>query len=139
MRTTPVVTKVLCVIGTVAALCTPALADPVVGGLLGAGAGAAVGHSISGRDGALVGGALGAAAGYQIGRHYGQPRHHHVRYYRQRPVRYYHSPARLYSAPAYYAPRPAYYVSHPVGYRAHRHVHYHHDRYGRLVRVYSWY
>ena len=110
MRTTPAVTRVLCVIGTVAALSTPALADPMVGGLLGAGVGAAVGHSISGRDGALVGGALGAVAGYQVGKHHGHPRHHQGRYYRQRPIHYYHSPARVYYTPhAYHAPQPAYY------------------------------
>lgn len=39
----------------------------VLGGAVGAGAGAAVGHSVGGRDGAIIGGAIGAAAGAAIG------------------------------------------------------------------------
>jgi hypothetical protein len=34
--------------------------------------------------------------------------------------------------------RPVHYISRPVVHRGHRHVHYYHDRYGRLIRVYTW-
>lgn len=40
--------------------------DAVVGAVIGSGAGALIGHSLSGRDGALFGGALGAMAGVAI-------------------------------------------------------------------------
>lgn len=40
--------------------------DPVLGAVLGAGVGAAIGHGANGRDGAVVGGALGAVAGAAI-------------------------------------------------------------------------
>jgi outer membrane lipoprotein SlyB len=40
--------------------------DAVWGALLGGGAGAAIGGSVSGRNGAIVGGAIGAAAGAVI-------------------------------------------------------------------------
>ena len=42
-------------------------ADAVIGGLLGAGIGAAIGHNVSGHDGAIIGGVLGAVAGSAIG------------------------------------------------------------------------
>lgn len=41
-------------------------ADPVVGAVIGAGAGAIIGHAVGGRDGAVVGGALGAATGAAV-------------------------------------------------------------------------
>ena len=42
---------------------TARAADPVGSAILGAGAGALLGHALGGRDGALIGGALGAVAG----------------------------------------------------------------------------
>lgn len=123
-----------------------ASADAIGGAAIGAGAGALVGHAVSGRDGALVGGALGAVAGASIGAHHSRAHRHryyrngHV-YYRTYPPTHVHrrySPARAYYAPAVYAnPAPVYYA-HPVVHRGHRHVHYRHDRHGRLVRYYTW-
>ena len=50
---------------------TTAMADDAVwGALIGGGAGAAIGHSVNGRNGAVVGGALGAATGAAIGSQY---------------------------------------------------------------------
>ena len=63
----PILISALAATAAVATLSTSASADPVIGGLLGAGIGAAVGHNISGRDGAIVGGVLGAVAGSAIG------------------------------------------------------------------------
>lgn len=40
--------------------------DPVVGAIIGGGAGAAVGNAIGGRDGAVVGGMLGAMTGVLV-------------------------------------------------------------------------
>jgi outer membrane lipoprotein SlyB len=44
--------------------------QPILGAIVGGGAGAMIGQSIGGRDGAVIGGAIGAAAGaatYAIG------------------------------------------------------------------------
>lgn len=45
---------------------TASAGDPVVGAIIGGGAGAIVGHAVGGRDGALVGGAIGAATGVAL-------------------------------------------------------------------------
>lgn len=76
----------------VAANIGPAFADPIAGAAIGGGAGALVGHAVSGRDGALVGGALGAVAGYQVGKRYRENRVREAQ--RHRPVRYYQSRAK---------------------------------------------
>ena len=118
-----------------------AAADPVAGAAIGAGVGAVAGHAISGRDGALVGGAVGAVTGYQIAKnHHRAHQRRHVAYRSyQRPVYYRQRPARVYQAPnRHYSARPAHYVSRPSAYRGHRHVQYHYDRSGRLVRVTTW-
>lgn len=115
------------VIGTLATamatatLSPPASAgDPFLGGLVGAGIGAAIGHSVNGRDGAWVGGALGAVTGASIAANSG---YYGDGYYGggyAAPVSAYYG-----AAPAYYAPprvyaprrvfvRPPVYVAPPV-------------------------
>ena len=68
--------------------------DAVLGALIGAGAGAVVGHSVGGRDATIIGGAIGAAAGAAIGSQHTASR-----------VEYVAPP--VYAAPAY--PQRAYY------------------------------
>lgn len=63
--------------------------EAIIGGLLGGGAGAAIGHHIHGRNGAIIGGALGGAAGVAIA----TPREVvHERVYVREEPRYYHAP-----------------------------------------------
>ena len=86
---------------------TAAAYDQVAGTLIGAGVGAAIGHSIDGRNGALVGGALGAVVGGNVS---AGPRG----YYAQ-PVGY--APAPAYPV-AYGYPQPVtYYSPPPVAYQ----------------------
>jgi hypothetical protein len=88
--------------------------SPVIGGLLGGGAGAMVGNSFGGRDGAIIGGALGAAAGVVIASDYREP----PRRYAPQPVYYYSQPAVVYAAP------PVYYQRYEGDWgRHHRHGH----------------
>jgi hypothetical protein len=90
-------------------LSTPASAgDPVLGALVGGGIGAAIGHSVNGRNGAWVGGALGAVTGASIAANSGY-------YGSYGPPAVYSEPAPAYygGAPAYYAP-PAVYAPAPV-------------------------
>ncbi len=84
--------------------------DAVWGALLGGGAGAAIGGSVSGRNGAIVGGALGAAAGAVIatGNTHRQVEyapapvyHSRVVHYSARPV-YYTQPVRVMTPPTVY-------------------------------------
>ena len=75
---------VIAVLGTAAAagtLSTTASAqgDPVLGALIGGGIGAAIGHSVNGRNGAWVGGAVGALTGASIAANSGG-------YYAWRPI-----------------------------------------------------
>ena len=97
-------------------------ADPVGSAILGAGAGALLGHALGGRDGALIGGALGAVAGAtaasaQRASHraygYGDPTHGYPPGVTQSLPPVVVSPGVAYPAPAY--PVPAYPVP-PVGY-----------------------
>jgi hypothetical protein len=87
--------------------------DPVLGGLIGAGIGAAIGHSVNGSNGAWVGGALGAVTGATIaagsGGYYGNG------YYAPSPG--YAAPGYYGGGAAYYAPAPAYYAPPAVVYR----------------------
>lgn len=64
----------LCVVFALLAGCgifvhTAFASEPLLGALIGGGAGAIVGNAVGGRDGAIVGGALGAVAGAAIGSH----------------------------------------------------------------------
>lgn len=86
----------LCLLASSAAMAT----DAVWGALLGGGAGAAIGGSVSGRNGAIVGGALGAAAGAVIA---SENTRHQVEYV---PAPVYHPRPRV----VYYAPQPVYYA-----------------------------
>jgi hypothetical protein len=73
--------------------------NALLGGLIGAGIGAAIGHNVHGRDGAVVGGAIGAIAGASIGAR-------STTYY---DGGYYPAPASVYApAPGYYG-EPVYY------------------------------
>jgi len=97
--------------------------DAVWGALLGGGAGAALGGSVSGRNGAIVGGALGAAAGAVIASETNGRRLEYVAapvyrpatvYYAEQPV-YYPQPMRV-------APPTVYYVTTERG-RPYKHHH----------------
>jgi len=105
------------VIGTLATamaaatLSPPASAgDPFLGGLVGAGIGAAIGHSVNGRDGAWVGGALGAVTGASIAANSG---HYGDGYYGDGySGGGYYGPSPGYAAPVstYYGAAPAYFA-----------------------------
>jgi hypothetical protein len=105
--------------------------DPILGGGLGAMAGALVGQSMGGRDGALVGAAVGGVAGVSIAsdnqRYRLEPAHREVyqRPYRPAPVVVYEQPYRpapvvVYQQP--YMPAPTY------GYRVVEQVNYYPPR-----------
>jgi hypothetical protein len=100
--------------------------NPVLGGGLGAMAGALIGQSMGGRDGAMIGAAVGGVAGVSIASN-GERR-------RQEPVRtvIYEQPYRqapVYAAPVYAAPV---YVAPAYGYRTVERVSYYPVReYGR--------
>lgn len=75
--------------------------DELAGLVIGAGAGAAIGHSINGHDGAVIGGILGAAIGASIaddddrywrGRPYGYVRYGYPRVYYSAPPPYWSGP-----------------------------------------------
>lgn len=98
---------------------------------IGAGAGALLGKSFGGRDGALVGGALGAVAGVALSSYrsgpsyptqaYGQPA------YVPQQVVYAPPPRVVYPQPqVVYGPAPVYVTPAPVAYYRHGH----HDRHG---------
>jgi hypothetical protein len=104
--------------------------NPVLGGGLGAMAGALIGQSMGGRDGAMVGAAVGGVAGVSIASNGERRRPEPVRTvvydqpYRAAPV--YVQPARVYVAPAPVYVAPAY------GYRTVERVSYYPVReYGR--------
>lgn len=84
---------------------TAAAYDQVAGTLIGAGVGAAIGHSIDGRHGALVGTALGAVVGGSVSAGNG---------YYARPTGY--APAPAYPV-AYSYPQPVAYYPQPVAYQ----------------------
>src|SRR5436305_11630093 len=98
----------------------------LLGAVVGAGIGAAIGHNVHGHNGALVGGAIGAIAGASIA---AQSSSYYDRGYYAAPAdvyapatEYYAAPE-YYSAPAYYgatstyyAPAPTYYAPAPVYY-----------------------
>lgn len=81
--------------------------QPVLGAIVGGGAGAMIGQSIGGRDGAVIGGAIGAAAGVAA------TQHRHSGYGASVGFGY---PAPVYvpAPPVYYAPPPVYYAPAPV-------------------------
>jgi hypothetical protein len=73
--------------------------DELAGALIGAGAGAAIGHAMNGHDGAIIGGFLGAMVGASVA-----DDDHHTLIVRHRP-RYIHAPppARYYGPPPYWS------------------------------------
>jgi hypothetical protein len=87
----------------------------------GAVLGAAIGHGVGGRDGAIVGGVMGAAVGNSISTR--------DDYYRDN--RGYASASYYAPAPAYVESRPVYVESAPVYYDAPRPVYYESPRYYR--------
>jgi hypothetical protein len=87
----------------------------------GAVLGAAIGHGVGGRDGAIVGGVMGAAVGNSISTR--------DDYYRDN--RGYASASYYAPAPAYVESRPVYVQSAPVYYDAPRPVYYESPRYYR--------
>lgn len=109
----------LCLLASSAAIAD----DTVWGALLGGGAGAAIGGSVSGRNGAIVGGALGAAAGAVIA---SGNNHRQVEYV---PAQVYHPRAVYYSEQPVYYTRPVRVVTPTVYYvvpeRDRRHNHHH--------------
>lgn len=99
------------VVSAAAWLAPPAQASqPVVGAIIGGGAGAMIGQSFGGRDGAVIGGAIGAAAGAAAAQHarhggYGASVGFGVGY---------PPPVYVPSPPVYYSPPPVYYGAPPV-------------------------
>jgi len=90
--------------------------QPVLGAIVGGGAGAMIGQSIGGRDGAVIGGAIGAAAGAAAAQ---SARHGHVGYGASVGIGAVGYPPPVYvpSPPVYYAPPPpVYYAPPPVVY-----------------------
>ncbi|RFO95636.1 hypothetical protein DIC66_17725 [Rhodoferax lacus] len=92
--------------------------NPILGGGLGAMAGAFIGQSMGGRDGAMIGAAVGGVAGVSIASNNGYRRQESVRTvvydqpYRQAPV--YAAP--VYAAPVVVAPSYGYRVVERVNY-----------------------
>ena len=83
----------------------------LLGAVVGAGIGAAIGHNVHGRDGALVGSAIGAIAGASIA---AQSSSRYDGWYYAAPADvyapdYYAAPVYYGAAPTYYAPAPVYY------------------------------
>lgn len=127
---------------------TAAAHEQIAGSLIGAGIGAAIGHSIDGRHGALIGSALGAVVGGAVstgarGGYYAQPAGYGpvpgypVAYHHPQPVAYYPQPIAYQQVtyvqpvavrPVVYGP-PAYVV--PVG-------HGHGPRHGWHRRHHRW-
>ncbi len=111
----------LCMLASSAAMAN----DAVWGALLGGGAGAAIGGSVSGRDGAIVGGAIGAAAGAVIASENDRQRVVYTPDVHYRPRTVYYAAPQVYYAPPPRIVTPVYYV--PT-YRGNRHDHLHrHD------------
>lgn len=87
--------------------------NTVVGALIGAGVGSALGHSVGGRNSTAIGGVLGAMTGAAIASnpyrddYYGRPVRVQNNYYTQ-PSGYYGDAQPVYSAPPVYNP-PVYY------------------------------
>jgi hypothetical protein len=94
--------------------------NPVLGGGLGAMAGALIGQSMGGRDGAMIGAAVGGVAGVSIAsegqRRYSEPARTTV--YQQRPVVVYEQPYRPMPVYGYReVGRVSYYPVHDYGRR----------------------
>ena len=95
--------------------------NPIIGGGIGAVAGAVIGQSIGGQNGAVIGAAVGGAAGVTIANEGSRQR------YVQQPT--YVQPVRV--QPVYVQPQPVYVVAQPYyGYRPERREHFDHGRYG---------
>jgi Glycine zipper len=115
--------------------------NPIVGGGLGAMAGAFIGQSMGGRDGAMIGAAVGGVAGVSIASHNAYRRQEPVRTvvyeqpYRQAPV--YAVP--VHAGPVYVAPAYGYRVVERVNYYPVRnHGHRGWDGHGRGRDDRSW-
>lgn len=91
--------------------------QPVLGAIVGGGAGAMIGQSIGGRDGAVIGSAIGAAAGVAAAQ---QVRHGGYGASVSFGVATYPPPIYVPSPPVYYAPPPVLYAPPAVVYRAPR-------------------
>lgn len=89
--------------------------QPVLGAIVGGGAGAMIGQSIGGRDGAVIGGAIGAAAGAAAAQ---SARHGYGGYGVSVGVGAVGYPPPVYvpAPPVYYAPPPVYYTPPPPVY-----------------------
>lgn len=125
-------------VSAAALLAPPARASqPVLGAIIGGGAGAMIGQSFGGRDGAVIGGAIGAAAGAaaaQHTRHGGYGAHVGVGYpppvyapvapmYAPVAPVYVPAPPVVYAPPVQYAPPAVVYRPPVVVYSAPRVVH----------------
>ena len=123
----PLAIAAIAIAATGAMVSTEAAAgDAGVGALLGAAIGAASGHNVDGRHGAVVGGMLGAVTGASIAansRGYHEPDYYTAppAYYPPAPVRYVPPPVVVRPAPVYYAPPAVVVQPRPVV--VHRPVH----------------
>ena len=80
--------------------------DGLLGAVVGAGIGAAIGHNVHGHDGALVGGAVGAIAGASLATQ--SLSYYDGGYYVARPIVYTPAPTHYAAAPAYTQAVPVY-------------------------------
>ena len=88
--------------------------DELLGALVGAGIGAAIGHNVQGRDGAVVGSAIGAIAGASIAAN--SPSYYDSGYYVTPATVYAPAPVYYGAASAYYQPATVYYPRPRVNY-----------------------
>lgn len=113
--------------------------NPILGGGIGAVAGAVIGQSIGGQNGAVIGAAVGGAAGVTIANEGARQRQVQQPVY-TRNVPVYAQPVYaqpVYAQPVYVQPQPVYVAPQPVyGYRPDHHGHFDHGYYAptRYVR-----
>jgi hypothetical protein len=105
--------------------------DSVAGAILGAGAGAIIGHTVGGPDAAVAGGLIGAMTGAAVASSHFRPgvSVHSAGGYGYPPPAYYPRPSR---GPVYVVPPPAIVV---VPGRAHGYWHHGYDAWGHPLRT----
>lgn len=111
--------------------------NPILGGGIGAVAGAVIGQSIGGQNGAVIGAAVGGAAGVTIANEGSRQRQVQQPVYpRNAPVVVQPYGHPVYAQPVYVQPQPVYVTPQPVyGYRPEHREHFDHGRYGQVRYV----
>jgi hypothetical protein len=107
--------------------------NPIIGGGIGAVAGAVIGQSIGGQNGAVIGAAVGGAAGVTIANEGSRQRNVQQPVYTRNPPVYV-QPVRVQPVqvqPVYVQQQPVYVVAQPYyGYRPEHREHFNHGPYG---------